>query len=126
MSVATQLDAAIRAVAPIIGVSIGRIKDKSTWRIDFAPEATQAQRTQAANIVAAFDVAAAEATEAAEAAALEALEADNRLDASAHAQATSATINTFINNLFPLATVGQRAFYKFLLRFLITRMRRER
>lgn len=42
------------------GVSIGRKDDKSTWRIDFAPEATDEQMANAAQIVAAFDFAKAE------------------------------------------------------------------
>lgn len=126
MTIAASLDTAVRAVAPIVGVSIVRLQDKSTWRIDFDPAATPQQRTQAANVVASFDVAAAEAAEQAEIAAVEALEADNRSDAAPHAQATSATINAFINTQFPLMTVQQRAVLKFILRFVVTRMRREK
>ena len=47
----------VAAVAPISGVSIGRLDDKSTWRIDFKPEATVQQRTDAQAVVGAFDVA---------------------------------------------------------------------
>ena len=36
----SRLDAEIRAVAPIVGVSIGRKDDRATWRFDFADEAT--------------------------------------------------------------------------------------
>ena len=49
----TQLTA---AGIPIHGISIGRKDDKATWRVDFAPEATDEQKAQAAQIVAAFDV----------------------------------------------------------------------
>lgn len=41
---------------PVYGISIGSKDDKSTWRIDFAPEATDEQKAQAAQLVAAFDV----------------------------------------------------------------------
>ena len=54
---ATVIDKKIRQVAPIDGVSLGSIPDKSTWRIDFKPEATVQQRTDAQAVVAAFDVA---------------------------------------------------------------------
>ena len=41
---------------PVSGISIGRNDDRSTWRVDFAPEATDEQKAQAAQIVAAFDL----------------------------------------------------------------------
>ena len=47
MSAAARLDAAIRAVCPIVGVSVGSWTDRATWRVDFAPEATAAERTAA-------------------------------------------------------------------------------
>ena len=50
------LQRAVAAVCPIHGISIGRKDDRSTWRVDFAPEATDEQKAQAAQIVAAFDV----------------------------------------------------------------------
>lgn len=40
---------------PIEGVSIGSLTDKSTWRIDFTLEATEAQRTQAQALLESFD-----------------------------------------------------------------------
>jgi hypothetical protein len=40
---------------PINGVSVGKSGDKSTWKIDFKAEATAQQKTQTAQIVAAFD-----------------------------------------------------------------------
>ena len=49
------LDAAIKAVCPIDGVSVGRANDKATWRIDFKKEATDEQRKAARDVVAAFD-----------------------------------------------------------------------
>ena len=51
--IAQKLNAAIAAVCPIYGVSIGRKDDKQTWRIDFKDEATPEQRAAA---VAAVDV----------------------------------------------------------------------
>lgn len=45
----------VAAVAPINGVSIGRKDAKETWRIDFAPEATPAQRRAAQDVVDGFD-----------------------------------------------------------------------
>lgn len=56
-----ELDKALKAVCPILGVSIGRVNDKSTWRIDFTDEATSEQRAAAQAVVDAFDVNGAEA-----------------------------------------------------------------
>ena len=55
-----KLDAAIRAVCPIHGVSIGKKDDKSTWRIDFKDEATTEQGASAQAVIDAFDPVAAE------------------------------------------------------------------
>jgi len=52
---AERLDVAVKAVAPIYGVSIGLMEDKKTWEIQFTPEATEQQRANAAAILAAFD-----------------------------------------------------------------------
>lgn len=54
MSWLSRLDAALKEVAPIHGVSIVST-DKATWRIDFTVDATPAQRAAAASVVAAFD-----------------------------------------------------------------------
>ena len=56
MTVNAKLSNAVLAVCPIHGVSMGDRFDKSTWRIDFRPEATQAQRAQAQAVVASFVV----------------------------------------------------------------------
>jgi len=53
MSIA-DLDADLKAVAPIHGVSVGNKEDKATWRIDFKPEATQAEKDAAASVLANF------------------------------------------------------------------------
>jgi hypothetical protein len=53
--IAAKLDAALRSVCPIDGVSIGRKDDKATWRIDFKDEATSEQRTAAQAVLDAFD-----------------------------------------------------------------------
>jgi hypothetical protein len=68
MSALQKLDAAIKAVCPIHGVSIGTLADKQTWRIDFKDEATSAQRAAAQGVVDTFDLAAAQAEELANAA----------------------------------------------------------
>lgn len=51
----SNLDAAIKAVAPIHGISVGRKDDKATWRIDFKEEATAEQRAAAQAVIDAFD-----------------------------------------------------------------------
>lgn len=56
MSLVTQLDAAVRTVCPIHGVSIGRKDDKTTWRIDFVDDATPQQRTAAQALIDGFVV----------------------------------------------------------------------
>ena len=50
------LHAAIEAVAPIDGVSVGSRSDKGTWRVSFKHEATDDQKAAAASVVAAFDI----------------------------------------------------------------------
>ncbi len=54
MTIAAKLDAAIKAVCPIHGVSIGRKNDKQTWRIDFKDEATPEQMAAARSVVDSF------------------------------------------------------------------------
>lgn len=57
--IAQKLNAAIAAVCPIhgvsIGVSSGRVADKATWRIDFKDEATTQQKAAAQAALEAFD-----------------------------------------------------------------------
>lgn len=54
MTLSSNVDDTIRgAGVPILGVSCPS-NDKATWRVDFKPEATQAQRDQAAQIIAAY------------------------------------------------------------------------
>src|SRR3954467_10024613 len=52
------LHAAIAAVCPIVGLSLGRLDDRSTWVIDFDPAATAAQRQSAQTVMATFNPAA--------------------------------------------------------------------
>lgn len=52
---ASRLHDALAAVAPITGISIGSRNDRSTWRIDFAPEATPQQQSAANALLASFD-----------------------------------------------------------------------
>lgn len=53
----------IAAGVPATGVNIGVGNDRSTWSVFFLPAATKAQKQQAADIIAAFDVVAAQAAE---------------------------------------------------------------
>lgn len=48
------LHAAIAAVAPIDGVSIGNINDRATWHIAFLTNATDAEKEAATALVAAY------------------------------------------------------------------------
>ena len=53
VSTAAIVDHAIRAAGiPIIGVSLGDLADRSTWRVQFDPAATPTQQAQAATILA--------------------------------------------------------------------------
>ena len=52
---ATRLDAAVRAVCPIIGVSVGVPGDSATVTIDFDPSATAQQRAAAQAVADSFD-----------------------------------------------------------------------
>jgi len=49
-----ELHGAVAAVCPIFGVAIVELNDKSTWRIDFQPIATTAQKVQAQDVLNAF------------------------------------------------------------------------
>ena len=48
------LDRAIKSVCPILGVSMPKVADKTTWRIDFHAEATREEREDALGLMAAF------------------------------------------------------------------------
>lgn len=50
-----RLHDAIAAVCPIVGVSIGRVNDKNTWRFTAKPEATPAQISDAEAVIATWD-----------------------------------------------------------------------
>jgi hypothetical protein len=47
----------ITAIAPTIRISFPDFQDKSTWRIDFKPEATPQQRVAAQQVIDQFDLA---------------------------------------------------------------------
>lgn len=57
VAIASALDHALRAagIASVAGVSIGDPADKSTWRIDFFPGASQADKDAAAAALASFN-----------------------------------------------------------------------
>jgi hypothetical protein len=46
-----ELHDAIAAVCPIEGVAVVDPVDSSTWRIDFAPEATEEEKAAAQNVI---------------------------------------------------------------------------
>lgn len=54
------LHEAIAAACPIVGVAIGDPADRSTWRINFAAEATKEQAEAAQAVLLAFDMVAAD------------------------------------------------------------------
>jgi len=60
VSLLVELDRQIKAVCPIYGVALVDKTDKSTWRIDFKPEATAQQKLDVQAVVSAFDVTAEE------------------------------------------------------------------
>lgn len=49
------LHAAVAAVAPIVGVSIGVVTDRATWRIEYTDDATAEQIAEGDAVLAAFD-----------------------------------------------------------------------
>lgn len=49
--------ALLRLGIPIAGVSFGRVDDRTTWRIDYKPEATQPQKDQAEAFKLTYDAA---------------------------------------------------------------------
>lgn len=42
-----EIDKAIKAVCPILGISYGRLNDRSTWIINYADDATNEQKKAA-------------------------------------------------------------------------------
>lgn len=52
---AAVLHNAIAAVCPIVGVTIGSDSDRTTWRVDFASDATDAQKAAGLAALVAFD-----------------------------------------------------------------------
>ena len=50
-----ELNEALEKVAPISGVRIGRRDDRTTWKVDFHPDATKAEREAAMSILDSFD-----------------------------------------------------------------------
>jgi hypothetical protein len=54
MALQEYLDQEIKKVCPIHGISFGKLDDKSTWRIDYAKEATEKQKTSAQEMLIKF------------------------------------------------------------------------
>lgn len=107
MEITSKLHAAIAAVCPIDGVSIGRRDDKATWRIDFKDTATTTERTSAQVALAAFDVAASDAEDQARKDRATTLEQQSRTDVliTRLRTATPAEIQNFVQtNVTDLAS----------------------
>lgn len=128
MRIIQQLHEQISAVCPVAGVSIGRIDDKATWRIDFADAATTQQRASAAAVVSAFDVTAAQQQDAlrdqrriADAQELQDARLDNAI--TALIDATPAQRLTWANNNFPTLTPAERARIGMLMNMVAVSMR---
>jgi hypothetical protein len=77
MTAAQRLTALLSQHA-VHGISIGNPSDKSTWRLDFEPDATDADRAAAQAAVAGFDYAAVDGVMA-QITALEAQQTDRRV-----------------------------------------------
>lgn len=54
MSFARQLHQKVEEVCPIDSVAVGRKGDRNSWRLDFKPEATEAQKAAARDVMARF------------------------------------------------------------------------
>lgn len=50
------LDSSLKALCPILGLSIPDLQDSTSWRIDFHPEATESQKQAALNFIASFSL----------------------------------------------------------------------
>jgi hypothetical protein len=55
MRTTAELHSSIAAICPIRGVSVGDWNDRRTWRVDFDPAATAAQRAAAQSVMDTFD-----------------------------------------------------------------------
>lgn len=99
-TVLEQFTAAVAAVCPITGASMGSVSDRSTWVFTPIAGATQAQIQAAQNVIATFDATAAQAAIAADAARDAAMASDvDRQDILAKiATATPTQIKNYINN----------------------------
>lgn len=100
----------IAQVCPITGVSFARPRDKSGWRVQFAPEATVDQKAAAQAVIDGFDLTAYETTVAAkkvrDAALVAELEADSWMDKLR--RATPAQLRAFIEtNVTNLGTARE-------------------
>ena len=51
LTIAADLDAAVRAVCPIVGVHIGAAEDKSTWYCTFDDSASDEQKAAAQSVI---------------------------------------------------------------------------
>ena len=42
-----ELDQALKQIAPVLGVSLGKLEDNTTWEINFSKSANETQKQQA-------------------------------------------------------------------------------
>lgn len=108
-----KLTAALSAVAPINGFSIGLPSDRSTWLVDFHPSATAGQRTAAQNVINTFDITAEDTR-------LAALATDLITIKALLISATPAQINTYVDNQVPELSAAARTLLKKILGLLAT------
>lgn len=123
-----QLQRQISQVCPIGGVSLGRLDDKATWRIAFAPAATAGQIAAANAALAAFDLLAAQQQEATlalrrSADAQELSDARVNSAITALLDSTPAQLATFASNNFPTLTPAERARMGMVMNMLAVAMR---
>lgn len=115
-TLAEAVEAQIKPVCPIFGVSIGREDDRQTWRVSFKDEATPQQRASAQAQIDTFDLAAYAASEAAESARRVAIHDDQlRVDLLGRLKsATAAQISNYVDtNVTDIASA--RALFKRIL-----------
>lgn len=111
-----ELDAAVKAVCPIEGVSVGRLDDRATWVAHFTQEATEAQRTAARAVLDTWDAGASAQREADRAARRSAYDGEaavansivDRLRSAAPQQVRNFVLNNASFAPFGAANSGQR------------------
>lgn len=117
----------IAAVCPITGISLGDLNNKATWRVDYASSATQAQRDAAAAVVTGFDVGSVQSAQDAEKSALATLTAGSQAHITymSNKQSTGPQMTSTVDGIFSKLDPGDKTIVGFLLRVVVTLLRRE-